>query len=93
MATKVRAAHILVSSQLRAQQLIGRIRNGESFEALAKEYSACPSKANGGDLGYFERGQMVKPFEDAAFNGKAGEIVGPVKTDFGYHFIKIIDVQ
>ena len=58
MATKVRAAHILVSSQLRAQQLIGRIRNGESFEALAKEYSACPSKANGGDLGYFERGQM-----------------------------------
>ena len=93
MATKVRAAHILVSSQLRAQQLIGRIRNGESFEALAKEYSTCPSKSNGGDLGYFERGQMVKPFEDATFNGRTGEIIGPVKTDFGYHVIKIIDVQ
>lgn len=93
MATKVHAAHILVNSQLRAQQLIGRIRNGESFEALAKEYSTCPSRDNGGDLGYFERGMMVKPFEDAAFNGNVGEIVGPVKTEFGYHVIKIIAME
>jgi len=91
MATKVHAAHILVKDQNKAYELLARIKSGESFEAIAKEYSQCPSK--GGDLGTFGRGQMVKKFEDAAFSGKKGEVVGPVKTEFGYHLIKIIDTQ
>jgi peptidyl-prolyl cis-trans isomerase C len=91
MATKVHAAHILVKDQSKAFELLARIKSGESFEAIAKQYSECPSKSKGGDLGTFGRGQMVKKFEDAAFNGKKGEVVGPVKTEFGYHLIKIID--
>jgi len=93
MATKVHAAHILVKEQSTAQELMARIKSGESFEAIAKQYSQCPSKSKGGDLGYFGKGQMVKKFEDAAFAGKKGEVVGPVKTEFGYHLIKIIDAQ
>jgi len=93
MADKVHAAHILVKDQKTAYELLARVKSGESFEAIAKQYSTCPSKAKGGDLGTFGRGQMVKPFENAAFNGKKGEIVGPVKTDFGYHLIKIIDLK
>jgi peptidyl-prolyl cis-trans isomerase C len=93
MATKVHAAHILVKDQNKAYELLARIKSGESFEAIAKQYSTCPSKSKGGDLGTFGRGQMVKKFEDAAFNGKKGEVVGPVKTEFGYHLIKIIDSQ
>jgi peptidyl-prolyl cis-trans isomerase C len=93
MATKVHAAHILVKEQSKAYELLARIKAGEKFETLAKEYSTCPSKSKGGDLGTFGRGQMVKKFEDAAFNAKKGEVVGPVKTEFGYHLIKIIDAQ
>ncbi|HHT75359.1 MAG TPA: peptidylprolyl isomerase [Methanomassiliicoccaceae archaeon] len=93
MATEVRAAHILVDDQAKAYELLARIKSGESFEAIAKQYSKCPSKGKGGDLGYFGKGQMVKRFEDAAFRGKKGEVVGPVKTEFGYHLIKIIDTR
>lgn len=93
MVTKVRAAHILVDDQAKAFELLARIKSGENFEAIAKQYSKCPSKAKGGDLGFFGKGQMVKKFEDAAFKGKKGEVVGPVKTEFGYHLIKIIDTQ
>ena len=93
MPTKVHAAHILVKDQKTAYELLARAKSGESFEALAKQYSMCPSKSKGGDLGTFCRKQMVKPFEDAAFNGKKGEIIGPVKTEFGYHLIKVIDSQ
>ena len=69
-----------------------RIANGEDFNQLAKEYSEDPSAvSNSGDLGYFERGAMVTPFSDAAFAAKPGEIVGPVKTSFGMHLIKVED--
>jgi peptidyl-prolyl cis-trans isomerase C len=68
------------------QQLLG----GANFEALARERSACPSgKQNGGSLGTFGRGQMVKPFEDAAFSQKVGEIGPVVETDFGFHIIRV----
>ena len=65
---------------------------GADFAALAKKYSKDPgSAAQGGDLGYFGRGRMVPPFEDAAFKAKPGEIVGPVETTYGYHIIKVVD--
>lgn len=91
--TKVNAAHILVSSESKAKALKNRIENGESFSSVAKKYSACPSGEYGGNLGYFERGKMVKEFEDAAFSLPVGEISDPVRTDFGWHLIKVIDKQ
>lgn len=84
----VRASHILVPNQKDAQGIMDRIEKGEDFAALAKRFSKCPSKAKGGDLGWFGKGQMVKPFEDACFNGKTGDVV-LVQTEFGYHVIKI----
>lgn len=89
MVKTVRASHILVANQKDAQSIIDRLAKGEDFAALAKRFSKCPSKAKGGDLGWFARGQMVKPFEDACFAGKEGDVVGPVQTEFGYHVIKI----
>ena len=89
--TRVHAAHILVASESKAKALINRIENGESFAQLAKKYSACPSGEFGGNLGYFERGKMVKEFEDAAFSLPVGVVSDPVQTDFGWHLIKVYD--
>lgn len=91
MVSQVHAAHILVKSEAKAKEIIERIKKGESFPVLATQFSECPSKKNGGDLGWFGRGQMVREFELAAFNGDKGAIVGPVKTEFGWHVIKILD--
>ena len=63
----------------------------EEFENLAAQYSLCPSGANGGDLGFFPRGMMVKPFEDAAFNLEIGKVSEPVKTQFGWHLILVTE--
>ncbi len=89
--TSVKASHILVDSKAEADLLKSRIDNGASFETLAKKYSKCPSGQAGGDLGYFERGQMVKSFEDVAFNLPIGKVSDPVKTQFGWHIIKVYD--
>ncbi|HOF04031.1 MAG TPA: peptidylprolyl isomerase [Syntrophales bacterium] len=83
---KARAAHREKTEQLRRQLL-----SGKDFAALAKENSDCPSKAQGGDLGNFARGQMVKPFEDAAFAQKVDEIGPVVETDYGFHIIQVLD--
>ncbi len=91
--TKVHAAHILVASESKAKALKYRIENGESFGAVAKKYSSCPSGEFGGDLGYFGRGQMVKEFEQAAFSLPVGVVSDPVQTDFGWHLIKVYDKQ
>lgn len=72
-----------------AQELIERIRSGEDFEALARKHSSCPSGKEGGKLGWFGKGQMVPPFEKACLAAKEGEVVGPVKTQFGWHVIRL----
>ncbi len=86
----VRASHILVNSQDQALRLKKEIEAGNiTFEDAAKKYSTCPSGANGGDLGYFGRGQMVKEFETSAFSLPVNKVSDPVKTQFGYHLIKV----
>jgi parvulin-like peptidyl-prolyl isomerase len=70
------------------QNLLIRVKAGEDFAVLAKEYSNCPSSKNGGDLGEFSKGDMVKPFEDAAFSLKKDKISNIVETRYGYHIIK-----
>lgn len=90
---RVKASHILVKTESEAKQLMKQLADGDDFAKLAKLYSQCPSGESGGDLGYFGKGQMVKPFEDAAFKAKAGDVVGPVKTQFGWHVIKVTDTK
>lgn len=85
----VRASHILVDDENQAWAIKTRITEGEDFAKLAKEYSKCPSKDKGGDLGYFNRGQMVPEFENAAFSTPIGEVSDPVKTRYGWHLIKV----
>ena len=87
----VSASHILVGDLSKAENLYEKIQNGDDFATLAKENSTCPSSANGGDLGYFGRGQMVKEFEDMAFSLEVGAVSKPVKTQFGYHLILLND--
>lgn len=89
--SSVRAAHILVDTRAEADIIKAKLDSGESFELLAKKHSKCPSGEQGGDLGYFERGQMVKSFENEAFRLDAGEISSPVRTQFGWHIIKVYD--
>ena len=88
----VNASHILVDSEEKALEILAKINAGEiTFEDAAKEYSSCPSKANGGNLGDFGKGQMVPEFDEAVFKMEVGEITSsPVKTQFGYHLIKLI---
>lgn len=97
---KVRASHILCGidtkasaeekkkAREKAEKLRKELANGADFATLAKENSSCPSSKQGGDLGFFGRGQMVPPFEQAAFALKPGEISNVVETQFGYHIIK-----
>ena len=87
----VRAKHILVKDEAKCQQILEEIVEGKVFEEAAQQYSTCPSGQKGGDLGSFGKGQMVKEFEEAAFNAEVGAIVGPVETQFGYHLIKVED--
>ena len=88
----VNASHILVDTEELATEILNKINAKEiSFEDAAKEYSSCPSKANGGNLGDFTRGQMVPEFDAAVFAMEIGEVTAsPVKTQFGYHLIKLI---
>ena len=83
------ASHILVDSEEKANEIVEEIKNGLSFEDAAMKYSSCPSKEQGGNLGEFGKGQMVPEFENAAFDMEEGEISGPVKSQFGYHIIKL----
>ncbi len=84
------ASHILVDSEEKAKDIIREINDEISFEEAADKYSSCPSKAQGGNLGEFTKGQMVPEFEEAAFNMEVDTISEPVKTQFGYHIIKLV---
>lgn len=100
---QVLASHILIKVDPKAEEskktearktletIMERLKKGEDFAELAKEFSQDPSSSKGGDLGYFGQGQMVKPFEEAAFALKTGEVSGVVETKFGYHLIKVFD--
>jgi len=102
---KIKARHILLKvspdaseseetkTKEKALSLLKRLKDGEDFAALAKKYSQGPTASKGGDLGYFTRGKMVKPFEELAFSLKKGEIGGPVKTQFGWHIIRVDDIK
>lgn len=91
---QVWARHILVADEAQALAIIERIKNGEDFGKLAAELSTdTGSGAQGGDLGWFGKGAMVAPFEEAAFSLKVGEISAPVKSDFGYHIIQVMARQ
>ena len=83
-----RASHILVKDRTLAADLLKKIKQGASFEALAREHSTCPSKSRGGDLGWFGPGKMVKAFEDAVSRLGSGSVSEVVSTQFGHHLIK-----
>ncbi|MDU0813454.1 peptidylprolyl isomerase [Bacillus siamensis] len=85
---KIRASHILVADKKTADEVEKKLKKGEKFETLAKEYSTDNSKNNGGDLGWFDKKSMDKTFSEAAFGLKVGQVSDPVKTKFGYHIIK-----
>lgn len=89
----VTAKHILVDSKEKANEIRTEIESGKSFEEAAQEYSSCPSKAEGGNLGSFSKGQMVPEFEEAAFNLELGVVSEPVQTQFGFHLIKVEDKE
>lgn len=86
----VNASHILVDSEEKANEILASIQAGEvSFEDAARDNSSCPSSSQGGNLGDFGRGQMVPEFDQACFEMDEGEVRGPVKTQFGYHLIRL----
>lgn len=93
MASKIHAQHILVKTELEAQGVYYDVTHGVSFEEVAMAKSICPSGKKGGELGWFGRGQMVKEFETAAFAMKKGEVSKPVKTQFGWHIIKVSETE
>jgi peptidyl-prolyl cis-trans isomerase C len=99
----VRASHILLGvdasasadekqkAKTKAEDILKKVKAGEDFAKLAKDNSTCPSSAQGGDLGFFGKGQMVPAFEQAAFSLKTGDVSEVVETQFGYHIIKLTE--
>ena len=90
MAKSAAALHILVKEEKLAQEILAKLERGVSFVHLAKRYSKCPSGRNGGDLGEFNQGVMVGPFDKAVFSCPLLKPYGPGKTKFGYHIIKVL---
>jgi foldase protein PrsA len=89
MPAKIKCSHILVQKQREALDVLERLKKGEKFGKIAKELSIDSGSAKkDGNLGYFTKGMMVKPFEEVAFKLQIGETSEPIKTEFGYHIIK-----
>ena len=93
MASKINASHILVKTEQEANIALYDATHGKSFEDVAGNISICPSAKKGGNLGWFGKNQMVKEFENAAFSLKPGEISKPVKSQFGWHIIKVNETK
>jgi peptidyl-prolyl cis-trans isomerase C len=87
---KAAARHILVSTEETCQKLKNDIESGADFADVARRHSQCPSARRGGDLGEFTPGQMVKEFDAVVFSAPVGEVQGPVKTQFGYHLVEVM---
>ncbi len=83
------ARHLLVDSEDKCNDIKQKIEDGADFADMAKEHSSCPSSRNGGDLGEFGRGQMVKEFDEVVFSAPVNTVQGPVKTQFGYHLLEV----
>ncbi len=86
---KATARHILVDTEEKCQSLKDEIAAGAKFADLAKQHSSCPSGQQGGDLGEFGPGMMVKEFDEVAFSADVNSVQGPVKTQFGYHLLEV----
>ena len=87
--TEASARHILVNTEEKCLQLKEKIQEGEDFAEIARIHSNCPSKAQGGDLGKFGPGMMVKEFDEVVFSADVNSLQGPVKTQFGYHLLEV----
>lgn len=87
------ARHILVSTEAKCNELKAAIENGADFAQVAKENSSCPSSRDGGNLGSFGRGQMVREFDEVVFSAPVNVVQGPVKTQFGYHLVEVTSRQ
>lgn len=87
------ARHILVSSEAKCNELKAAIENGADFAAIAREHSSCPSGRDGGNLGSFGPGQMVREFDKVVFSAPVNVVQGPVKTQFGYHLVEVTSRQ
>ena len=83
------ARHILVETEQQCNELKAKIEGGEGFAAVAKQFSSCPSSAQGGDLGEFGPGMMVPEFDKVVFSAPINTVQGPVRTDFGYHLLEV----
>ena len=83
------ARHILVASKEACENLKNQIEAGADFAAVAQEHSLCPSRNQGGNLGEFGPGQMVKEFDEVVFTGEVGKVLGPVQTQFGFHLLEV----
>lgn len=83
------ARHILVDSEEKCNELKAKIENGSDFAEIARNFSTCPSGQQGGALGEFGPGQMVKEFDEVVFSGELNKVLGPVKTQFGYHLLEV----
>ena len=86
---KASARHILVDSQEKCEALKNEIQAGADFADVARQHSTCPSGQQGGDLGEFGPGQMVREFDEVVFSGELNTVLGPVRTQFGYHLLEV----
>lgn len=91
--TQATARHILVATEEKCNELKTAIENGADFAQVAKDNSSCPSSHDGGNLGSFGPGQMVKEFDTVVFSAPINEVQGPVKTQFGYHLLEVTSRQ
>jgi peptidyl-prolyl cis-trans isomerase C len=88
---KAKARHILVDSNEKCEELKSEILGGSDFAEVAREHSSCPSSAQGGNLGEFGPGQMVKEFDEVVFSAELNTVQGPVQTQFGYHLLEVTE--